>query len=114
MRTLIPSIIAGVVLLTLAVASAGAQAARLDAQSILAASDLIRNPQKPSGFSIALVEYRDGRELDSDTLAIYSKLDVMTGTFRTLVRYVAPARDAGKLVLESGTEMWFYDPSSEA
>ena len=25
-----------------------------------------------------------------------------------------PPRDAGKLVFENGTEMWFFDPSSEA
>jgi hypothetical protein len=86
----------------------------LDAQKILAASDAVRNPGKPFGLSIALVEYRNAKEVDSNTLAIYSKLDGETGRYRTLVSYVAPPRDAGKLVLQSGTEMWFYDPSSEA
>jgi len=86
----------------------------LDAQKILAASDAVRNPAEPFGLSILLVEYREAKEVDSNTLAIYSKLDRKTGRYRTLVSYVAPPRDAGKLVLESGTEMWFYDPSSEA
>lgn len=84
----------------------------LDAQKILAASDAVRNPAKPFGLSIVLTEYRDAKQVDANTLAIYSKLD--SGRYRTLVSYVGPPRDAGKLVLESGTEMWFYDPSSEA
>jgi hypothetical protein len=88
--------------------------AGLDAQKILAASDAVRNPAKPFGLSIVLVEYRDSKEVDSNTLAIYSKLDGDTGRYRTLVSYVSPPRDAGKLVLQNGTEMWFYDPASEA
>jgi hypothetical protein len=85
----------------------------LDAQKILAASDAVRNPARPFGLSIVLVEYRNAKEVDSNTLAIYSKLDD-SGRYRTLVSYVGPPRDAGKLVLENGTEMWFFDPSSEA
>jgi len=85
-----------------------------DAQAILAASDAVRNPANPFGLSIVLTEYRDAREVDSNTLAIYSKLDAQWGRYRTLISYVGPPRDTGKLVLESGTEMWFYDPSSEA
>ena len=88
--------------------------AALDAQKILAVSDAVRNPGKPFGLSIVLVEYRDSKEVDSNTLAIYSKLDGDTGRYRTLVSYESPPRDAGKLVLQNGTEMWFYDPASEA
>jgi len=85
-----------------------------NAQAILASSDVVRNPDKPFGLQIVLTEYRNAQEVDSNTLAIYSKLDASGGRFRTLVRYVGPPRDAGKLVLASGMEMWFYDPSSEA
>jgi hypothetical protein len=92
------------------------QEGALDAQAILAASDAVRNPETSSGFglSVVLTEYRDAHEVDANTLAIYSKLDGQSGRYRTLVSYVGPPRDAGKLVLENGTEMWFYDPSSEA
>ena len=85
-----------------------------DAQKILAASDAVRNPANPFGLSIVLTEYRGAREVDSNTLAIYSKLDAQSGRYRTLISYVGPPRDTGKLVLENGTEMWFYDPSGEA
>jgi outer membrane lipoprotein-sorting protein len=94
--------------------AAEAPAGEVHAQEILAASDSVRNPTEPFGLSIVLTEYRNAQEVDSNTLAIYSKLDGSTGRYRTLVSYVGPPRDAGKLVLENGTEMWFYDPSSQA
>jgi hypothetical protein len=84
------------------------------AQSILAASDAVRNPGKPFGLTVVLVEYRDGKQTDSNTLAVYSKADPASGQFRSLIRFVAPARDANKLMLKSGNDLWFYDPSSKA
>jgi outer membrane lipoprotein-sorting protein len=85
-----------------------------NAQEILAASDAVRNPEYPFGMTNTLVEYRNGKQTDSSTLAIYSKADQASGQFRSLVRYVAPARDASKLILYSGKDLWFYDPSSKA
>jgi len=45
---------------------------------------------------------------------VHSKLDPSTHQYRSLVRYAAPARDVGKLVLLSGSSMWFYDPAAKA
>ncbi len=83
-------------------------------QEILAASDSVRNPDYPFGLTNTLVEYRNGKQTDSSTLAIYSKADTQSGQFRSLIRYIAPARDANKLILFSGRDLWFYDPSSKA
>ena len=83
-------------------------------QEILAASDAVRNPDYPFGLTNTLIEYRNGKQADTSTLAIYSRADKNSGQFRSLVRYVAPARDASKLILFSGKDMWFYDPSSKA
>lgn len=93
-----------------------AQAAQgtLSAQEILAASDVVRNPDYPFGLTNTLVEYRSGKQTDTSTLAIYSKADPNSGQFRSLIRYVAPARDANKLILFSGKDLWFYDPTSKA
>ena len=77
----------------------------LSPQEILAASDAIRNPDFPFGLTNTLVEYRKGKETESSTLAIYSKADPKGGQFRSLVRYVAPARDGNKLILVSGKDM---------
>lgn len=88
--------------------------ARPDPQAILAASDAIRNPGFSFGLTNTLVEYRQGRQTDTSTLAIYSRPDATGGLFRSLVRYMAPARDAGKLILYNGKDLWFYDPASQA
>jgi hypothetical protein len=37
-----------------------------------------------------------------------------THQYKNLVRYAAPARDVGKLVLLGDGNMWFYDPASKA
>ena len=84
------------------------------AQEILAASDLVRNPDFPFGLTNTLIEYRNGAQSDSSTLALYSRADPHSGQFRSLIRYLAPARDANKLILFSGKDLWFYDPSSKA
>src|SRR5512136_367826 len=74
-------------------------AAAASAQEILAASDAIRNPAKPFALAVTLVEYRNGRQTDSNTLTVYSKADDKSGQYRTLVRFVAPPRDSNKLML---------------
>jgi len=99
--------------LSLAALSAPAQAAP-DAQALLAASDAIRNPTKSFVLNATLIEYRAGKQVDGNTLSIYSKPDQPGGAFRTLVRFVAPARDAGKLMLKDGNDLWFYDPANQA
>ena len=83
-----------------------------DPQAVLAASDAIRNPDFSFGLVNTLVEYRQGRQTDSSQLAVYSRPDAVGGQFRSLVRYLAPARDVGKLILYNGKDLWFYDPAS--
>jgi hypothetical protein len=84
------------------------------AADIVAAADRVRNPQNPFRLSLALVDYQSGQVRSSVGLAVHSKIDPVTHQYRNLVRYTAPARDAGKLVLLSGGSMWFYDPASKA
>ena len=84
------------------------------AQAILAASDAIRNPDQPFGLTVTMVEYRNGKQAGSNTLNVYSKADTNSGQFRSLIRFVAPARDANKLMLKSGNDLWFFDPSTKA
>ncbi len=91
-----------------------AAAAGNSPQDILVASDAVRNPDYPFGLTNTLIEYRSGKQTESSTLAIYSRADPHGGQFRSLIRYVAPARDANKLILFNGKDMWFFDPSSKA
>lgn len=83
------------------------------AQELLARSDVIRNPARPFGLTLDLVEYRDGRQANVSELDVYARAEPDSGRFRTLVRFVAPARDAGKLMLKTGNDLWFFDPASK-
>lgn len=84
-----------------------------EAQALLAASDAVRNPARPFKVTVTLLEFRAGKQTDSNTLDVYTKADP-GGAFRTLIRIVAPARDADKLLLKNGNDLWFYDPASQA
>lgn len=85
-----------------------------DAQSILAASDAVRNPSKPFGVVVTLIEYRNRKQTDATTLEVYSKADRTGGQYRSLIRFVDPPRDASKLMLKNGNDLWFFDPASKA
>jgi hypothetical protein len=85
-----------------------------DPQAILAASDAVRNPSKPFAVTVTLIEYRSAKQTDANTLAVYSKADANSGQYRSLIRFVAPQRDANKLMLKSGNDLWFFDPASQA
>jgi outer membrane lipoprotein-sorting protein len=104
----------GFLLQMLATACLNPALAAPDAQAVLAASDAVRNPGKPFGVTVTLVEYRSGKQTDGNTLTVYSKAEQQSGQFRSLIRFVAPARDADKLMLKNGNDMWFFDPSSKA
>lgn len=92
---------------------AAAQAAP-DPQAILVASDAVRNPDTSFSLTNSLVEYRKGKQTDASTLTVYSHADKASGQFRSLIRYAAPARDANKLILYNGKDMWFHDPANKA
>ena len=84
------------------------------AHEILAASDAIRNPGRPFSVTVTLTEFQAGKQVDTSTLVSYSRTERQGGDFASLIRYVLPARDAGKLILKNGNDMWFYDPTSKA
>lgn len=92
----------------------GAVSAAPSADEILAASDAIRNPGKPFSVTVTLTEFQAGKQVDTSTLTSYSRTQQQGGQFASLIRFVLPARDAGKLMLKNGNDMWFYDPTSKA
>ena len=88
--------------------------AALSAEDILVASDAIRNPGKPFSVTVTLTEFQSGKQIDASTLSSYSRTQEQGGQFSSLIRFVLPSRDAGKLMLKNGNDMWFYDPSNKA
>jgi len=93
--------------------AASAASAAPTANSILAASDAIRNPGGAFSVTVTLTEFQAGKQVDASTLTSYSRTQ-SNGQFASLVQFVLPARDAGKLMLKNGNDMWFYDPLSKA
>lgn len=85
-----------------------------EAQAILALSDAIRNPSQPFKVTVTLTEFEKSQQVDTSTLSSYARTLEATGQFATLLRFVLPARDAGKLMLKSGNDLWFYDPGTKA
>ena len=92
----------------------GVSGAAQDAAEILAASDAIRNPGRPFSVTVTLTEFQAGRQVDTSTLTSYSRTQTQGEQFASLVRFVLPARDAGKLMLKNGNDLWFYDPTHKA
>jgi outer membrane lipoprotein-sorting protein len=90
------------------------QARAQSAQEMLAASDAIRNPAGSFSVQLQITEYRQSRQTNSSTLLVYARPAEAGGEYRNLVRFLAPARDAGKLMLRNGQDLWFYDPSTRA
>ena len=87
---------------------------RPTAEDVLSASDRSRNPDQPFRVTLTIVEYISNTARDRTGLVVYSREDKQTGQFDNLVRYAEPPRDAGKLVLLRGANLWFYDPASKA
>jgi outer membrane lipoprotein-sorting protein len=94
--------------------TAGARAAELSAQQIVAKVDEGRNPGQAFRVVDTLTEYINGKPRDSMQIVVFAVENKTTHQYNNLIRYVLPARDAGKMVLMNGSNMWFYDPSSKA
>lgn len=84
------------------------------AQAMLVASDAIRNPGQPFKVTVTMTEYEKGQQVDNTTLVSYSRTVEGSGQFASLIRFAQPARDAGKLLLKNGGDLWFYDPGTKA
>jgi len=96
------------------VLAAAAHAAEPTGQEIIAAVDAGRNPGQAFRVVDNLTEYVGGQPHNSMQIVVFAVQNKTTRQFNNLVRYVLPSRDAGKMVLMNGSNMWFYDPSSKA
>jgi outer membrane lipoprotein-sorting protein len=84
------------------------------AQELLALSDAVRNPGRPFSVKVKLTEFEGGKQVETSSLVTYSRPPDQGGQYATLISFVQPARDAGKLLLKNGDDMWFYDPGTKA
>lgn len=83
-------------------------------QTLLVASDAVRNPGQPFTVNVQITEFQAGKKVDGASLVTYSRTLTEGAQFASLVLFAQPARDAGKLMLKSGSDLWFFDPSTKA
>ena len=85
-----------------------------DAQVILASSDAVRNPGQPFKVTVTLTEFEKGAQVNSTTLISYSRSIDGSGQFASIMQFVRPVRDAGKVMLKNGSDLWFFDPGTKS
>lgn len=103
------SLLVGLVALSTSTAQAAA-----DPQAILAASDAIRNPSQGFRVTVTLSEFEKGKLAASSTLLSFSRVLDGGGQFATILKFLQPARDVGKMMLKNGSDLWFFDPNTKA
>ena len=85
----------------------------LSAKQVLERSDKLRNPSQPFSTQITLIEYNKGQVVNRSVIKVHSKANANNGQYRSLVQFLRPQSDSGKLMLQNGNEIWFYDPSAK-
>jgi outer membrane lipoprotein-sorting protein len=83
-----------------------------NARDVMSGADRVRNPDRPFRVTATVIEYKSGKPVDKNVYTVFSKVDPATGQFRDVMIYAAPPRDAGKMLLLNGANLWFYDPGS--
>lgn len=93
-----------------------AEASQPDALDIIRRSDELRSPDRPFRYTVTVKSFNaDGSE------AAYTQVLDISMRFlkpqagqkadaRSLIRFVAPARDKGKVMLSDWYDLWFYTP----
>lgn len=104
-----------IILLSLWLPVFSGQASSLDeATTLLQRADEVRNPRQSYRVTSTLIEYRNGKEMNRNQLAVFTRYEAEQQQFRNLIRFLQPRRDNGKLLLKDGADLWFYDPVGKA
>lgn len=77
----------------------------LNAQEILRAAEIIRNPQENYEVKVTLEDSRNGKTETHTYLAL------VKGRTKSLVKFLTPPEDQGTKVLLADDQMWVYVPT---
>ncbi|WP_392567125.1 outer membrane lipoprotein-sorting protein [Utexia brackfieldae] len=86
------------------------------ALDIIERSDEIRSPNQPFRYTVTIMEYKAGAKqpINKQILDISMRFlkpeKGQDADARSLVRFVYPARDKGKVMLSHWYDLWFYAP----
>ncbi|EES0673227.1 TPA: outer membrane lipoprotein-sorting protein [Escherichia coli] len=94
------------------------QAASTDdkALEIIRRADEIRSPNKPFRYTLTVTEYKAGATQPENKQVLDISMRFMKpqgnekADARSLVRFIYPPRDKGKIMLSDWYDLWFYTP----
>ncbi|QJT78946.1 outer membrane lipoprotein-sorting protein [Kosakonia sp. MUSA4] len=87
-----------------------------NAIDIIRRADEIRSPNKPFRYTLAVSEYKNGEEKPESKQVLDISMRFMKpegeikADARSLVRFIYPPRDKGKVMLSDWYDLWFYSP----
>lgn len=93
-----------------------AETLALQATDIIRLADDIRSPNVPFRYTVTVLEYKEGGEQPESKQILDVSMRFMKpengsrADARSLVRFVYPPRDKGKIMLSDWYELWFYTP----
>ncbi len=86
------------------------------AQDIIRRADEIRSPNKPFRYTVTVHEYKDiageavNKQIFDVSMRFMKPENGRPADARSLVRFIYPARDKGKVMLSDWYDLWFYSP----
>lgn len=95
---------------------AWADSAATQALDIIRQSDNVRSPNKPFRYTVTVLEYKSGaaEPANKQVLDVSMRFLKPQGNneaeARSLVRFIFPPRDKGKVMLSDWYDLWFYTP----
>lgn len=97
-------------------AAGWANASTPDVMEIIRQSDEVRSPNKPFRYTVTVLEYKSGNTEQASKQVLDVSMRFMKpengaqADARSLVRFVYPPRDKGKVMLSDWYDLWFYTP----
>lgn len=86
------------------------------ARDIIRASDAIRSPDKPFRYTVTVLEYQTGvagptnKQILDISMRFLKPEDKTQAEARSLIRFIFPPKDKGKVMLSDWYDFWFYTP----
>lgn len=86
------------------------------AQDIIRRADEIRSPNQPFRYTVTVREYKEkaGEAVNTQIFDVSMRFmkpeNGQPADARSLVRFIYPARDKGKIMLSDWYDLWFYSP----
>ncbi|MEB8292592.1 outer membrane lipoprotein-sorting protein [Klebsiella michiganensis] len=93
-----------------------AETAALQARDIIRLADDIRSPNIPFRYTVTVLEYKEGgkepesKQILDVSMRFMKPENGSQADARSIVRFVYPPRDKGKIMLSDWYELWFYTP----